>query len=85
VKQVTLHNALLSYHELTQDERYQWPLSTLPYGVLQRLDLPDCLRELAATKRLSVVDPWNARMQTWPREKLTEHLQSLGLEKLDVR
>lgn len=85
VKQVTLHNALLSYHELTQDDRYQWPLSTLPYGVLQRLDLPDCLRELAATKRLSVVDPWNARMQTWPREKLAAHLQSLGLEKLDVK
>ena len=85
VKQVTLHNALLSYHELTQDDRYQWPLSTLPYGVLQRLDLPDCLRELAATKRLSVVDPWNARMQAWPREKLAAHLQSLGLEKLEVR
>lgn len=85
VKQVTLHNALLSYHELTQDDRYQWPLSTLPYGILQRLDLPDCLRELAANKRLSVVDPWNARMQVWPREKLAAHLQSLGLEKLEVR
>ncbi len=85
VKRVTLHNALLSYHELTQDDRYQWPLSTLPYGVLQRLDLPDCLRELAATKRLNVVDPWNARMQAWPREKLAAHLQSLGLEKLDVK
>lgn len=85
VKQVTLHNALLSYHELTEDDRYQWPLSTLPYGILQRLDLPDCLRELAATKRLSVVDPWNARMQAWPREKLSAHLQALGLEKLDVK
>lgn len=85
VKQVTLHNALLSYHELTQDERYQWPLSTLVYGVLQRLDLSDCLRELAGTKRLSIVDPWNARMQVWPREKLAAHLQSLGLEKLEVR
>lgn len=84
VKQVTLHNALLSYHELTQDDRYQWPLSTLPYGILQRLDLPDCLRELAATKRLSIVDPWNARMQVWPREQLFEHLQALGLEKLKV-
>lgn len=85
VKQVTLHNALLSYHELTEDDRYQWPLSMLPYGILQRLDLPDCLRELAATKRLSVVDPWNARMQVWPREKLSAHLQALGLEKLEIR
>lgn len=85
VKQVTLHNALLSYHELTQDDRYQWPLSTLPYGILQRLDLPDCLRELVATKRLNVVDPWNARMQVWPREKLAGHLPSLGLEKLEIR
>lgn len=85
VKQVTLHNALLSYHELTEDDRYQWPLSTLPYGILQRLDLPDCLRELAATKRLSIVDPWDARMQVWPREKLSAHLQALRLEKLDVK
>jgi len=85
VKQVTLHNALLSYHELTQDDRYQWPFSTLVHGILQRLDLPDCLRELAATKRLGIVDPWNARMQTWPREKVPAHLLSLGLEKLDVK
>ncbi len=85
VKQVTLHNALLSYHELTQDDRYQWPLSTLPYGILQRLDLPDCLRELVATKRLNVVDPWNARMQVWPREKLAALLPSLGLETLGIR
>lgn len=85
VKQVTLHNALLSYHELTEDDRYQWPLSTLPFGILQRLDLPDCLRELSATKRLSVVDPWDARMQLWQRDKLSAHLQMLELEKLDVK
>ncbi len=85
VKRVTLHNALLSYHELTQDDRYQWPLSTLVYGILQRLDLPDCLRELAATKRLSIFDPWDARMQLWRRDKLSAHLQMLGLEKLDIK
>ncbi len=85
VKQVTLHNALLSFHELTEDERYQWPLSTMVYGILQQLDLPDCLRELATTKRLTIVDPWNARMQSWQREKLTANLQSLGLENLEIR
>ncbi len=85
VKQVTLHNALLSYHELTLDDRYQWPLSTMPYGVLPRLDMPDCLRELAGTKRLTVVDPWNARMQPWKREQLTAHVQALGLEQIEVR
>jgi hypothetical protein len=85
VKQVTLHNALLSYHELTQEPRYLWPLSTMVYGILQRTDLPDCLRELAAAKRLTVIDPWDARMQLWRREKLGAHLASLGLEKLEVR
>ena len=85
VKQVTLHNALLSFHELTQDDRYQWPLSTMPYGVLPRLDLPDCLRELAATKRLTVVDPWNSRMQLWNRDKLARHLESLGLSQIELR
>lgn len=85
VKQVTLHNMLLSYYELAQFDKYLWPLSTMIYGVLQYLDLPDCLRELAVTKRLSIIDPWNARRRLWEKEKLPAHLQALGLENLDVR
>jgi dienelactone hydrolase len=85
VTQVTLHNALLSYYELVEDPRYSWPLSAMVYGILNRLDLPDCLRELAATKKLAVVDPWNSRMQPWQKSQLAEHLGRLGLGKIEVR
>jgi len=84
VKQVTLHNALLSYQGLTEDPRYDWPLSAMIYGVLENLDLPDILRELAATKKLTVVDPWNSRRQVWHREKLSEHLNRFGLGKIEI-
>ncbi len=84
VKQVTLHNGLLSYHELTQDPRYAWPLSAMVFGVLKHFDLPDCLRDLAASKQLKLVDPWNSRMQLWAKEKLAPHLESLGLAELPV-
>ncbi|MCX8036669.1 MAG: acetylxylan esterase [Candidatus Sumerlaeia bacterium] len=85
VRQVTLHNALLSYHELTQDERYAWPLSSMVFGILRHFDLSDCLRELAATKKLTLVNPWNSRMELWDKEKLASHLKALRLEKAEVR
>jgi pimeloyl-ACP methyl ester carboxylesterase len=85
VAQVTLHNALLSYHELTEEPRYDWPLSAMVFGVLEKTDLPDALRELAASKRLAVVDPWDSRMRTWKKEKLGAHLAALGLDGLRVQ
>ena len=85
VRRVTLHNALLSYHELTQAPLQRWPLSVLVGGILKHFDLPDCLRELAARKELTVVAPWNARMRPWPRRRLRDHLKSLGLAGVKVR
>jgi dienelactone hydrolase/pimeloyl-ACP methyl ester carboxylesterase len=85
VAQVTLHNALLSYHELTQRPRYDWPLSSLVFGILEKTDLPDALRKLAASKRLTVVDPWDGRMRPWKKERLGAHLAALGLDGLKVK
>lgn len=60
VQRVTLHNALLSYHELTQVPVQSWPLSALVPGILKDFDLPDCHRMLRG-KALVVKTPWNAR------------------------
>ncbi len=79
VTAVTLHNGLLSYHELTQTPVYKWPLSAMVFGVLEEFDLPDCLRELAGNKRLTLVKPWDADMRTWRKDRLPAHLESLGL------
>ena len=59
VVQVTLKNALTSYAEIAESERYQWPLAALLPGVLARFDLPDCYRALTA-KKLRQIDPWGA-------------------------
>lgn len=85
VEQVTLHNALLSYHELTQTPRYSWPLSAMVFGILKSFDLPDCLRELATRKKLTVINPWDSQMRPWPKGKLGEHLKALGLDMVEVR
>ena len=52
VTQVTLKESLDSYASLAEDEDYKWPLSSFVPGVLSRLDLPDCYRELMPTKKL---------------------------------
>jgi hypothetical protein len=83
VKRVTLHNALLSYHELTQVPVQSWPLSSLARGALQDFDLPDCYRALAG-KRLTLVAPWDSQMRPWRRVPLGRHLKALGLERLKV-
>jgi dienelactone hydrolase len=59
VVQVTLKNALASYQAVAEAEDYAWPLSCLLPGVLQKFDLPDCYRDLAA-KKLKLIDPWDA-------------------------
>jgi len=63
VRRVTLRNSLRSYHELTQVDVYRWPLSSLVEGVLNDFDLPDCHRLLRRTRRLRLVDPWDAMMK----------------------
>jgi len=84
VKRVTLHNALLSYHELTQTPVYRWPLSSLVPGLLREFDLPDCLRELKK-KRLRLVEPWDARQRRWKGDTLRAHLKELGLGGMRVK
>jgi hypothetical protein len=63
VKRVTLHNALRSYHELTQVPVQSWPLSSLVPGVLKDFDLPDCYRLLRARKGLRLLQPWDSQMR----------------------
>jgi dienelactone hydrolase len=55
VTQVTLKEGLTSYTAIAQSEDYNWPLSALPPGILAHLDLPDCYRELAQTKKLQLL------------------------------
>ena len=57
VTQVTLKNALTSYAAIAESEDYKWPLATLLPGVLEKFDLPDCYRALAA-KQLTQLEPW---------------------------
>jgi hypothetical protein len=59
VKQVTLKNALTSFSDMAETERYKWPLSSMVPGVLRSFDLPDCYRVLAG-KKLRLIEPWNA-------------------------
>jgi pimeloyl-ACP methyl ester carboxylesterase len=59
VKQVTLKHALTSYSDVAESEEYNWPLSSFVPGVLERFDLPDCYRALAA-KQLRQIEPWGA-------------------------
>ena len=84
VKRVTLKNALLSYHDLTQVPVQSWPLSSLPFGVLRHGDLPDCYRALAP-KRLTIVEPWTSQMRVWKPDALRRHVKTLGLGARCVR
>lgn len=59
VSQVTLKHAPISYADIAETEKYNWPLSAFLPGVLQRLDLPDCYRALEG-KKLRQIEPWNA-------------------------
>ena len=56
---VTLKNALTSYSTVAESTEYRWPLALLVPGVLERFDLPDCYRALAA-KGLRQIDPVGA-------------------------
>ena len=57
VVQVTLKNALRSYADVAESEKYDWPLSALVPEVLMRFDLPDCYQALEA-KHLRQIETW---------------------------
>ena len=78
VKRVTLKNALLSFHELTQTDVYDWPASSLPWEPLPHFDLPDLYRALRR-KHFAIEEPWDARMKPWTKARLLKHAKSLGL------
>ncbi|MFW6059260.1 MAG: alpha/beta hydrolase family protein [Phycisphaeraceae bacterium] len=78
VTQVTLKNPLLSFHELTQEPVFGWPLSSLPWGVLHKFDLPDCYRMLAK-KKLRLVEPWNGQMRAMDRPAARAAMREHGL------
>ncbi len=84
VKQVTLKNALLSFHELTQAPVQSWPLSSMPAAGLNAFDLPDCFR-LLSKKSLRIVAPWDRQMEVWDSGKVRSHLKQLGIEAKLVR
>jgi hypothetical protein len=57
VKQVTLKNAMTSYHQLAVSEDFKWPLSALVPNALHRFDLDDCYRTLES-KGLKQIEMW---------------------------
>jgi cephalosporin-C deacetylase-like acetyl esterase len=55
---VRLINYLPGYQTIIDSPLYNWPVSTMPRGILKYFDLPDIYRAL--DKRLSKKDPWGA-------------------------
>lgn len=58
---VSLVNYLPSYRMLAEETPSHWPLSSMLRGCLAKFDLPDVYRALG--KRLTLKDPWDAKMQ----------------------
>lgn len=61
VRAVTLKHALTSYSDVAEAQDYDWPLSSFIPSVLEKFDLPDCYRALAA-KALRQIEPRGAKM-----------------------
>ena len=61
VDHVTLLNVPPSYHAWTQVPLVDWPAANGMVGVLQHLDLDDCLRALG--ERVTCRDPWGPHME----------------------
>lgn len=59
VVQVTLKNALASFHEVAVTEDYKWPYAMLPPNVLAHFDLPECHAALQ-NRNLRLLEPWGA-------------------------
>jgi pimeloyl-ACP methyl ester carboxylesterase len=62
VKQVTLKNAFTSYAAVAESVTYKMPVSLMPFGVLERFDLPDVYAALSS-KKLRQIEPWNERAE----------------------
>jgi dienelactone hydrolase len=77
ITHLSLQEVPLSYEEIAVDEDYQWPLSAMVWGILKKLDLPDCYRALG--RRLSISNPWDSRMQPIPPRQAAQRLRELGL------
>jgi len=60
VSQVTLKQGLTSYTAIAESEYYNWPLSSFVPGILAKLDLPDCYRELENARKLRLIDAQGA-------------------------
>jgi pimeloyl-ACP methyl ester carboxylesterase len=78
-RHVTLVNALLSYHELTQVPMYAWPASSMVRGALTAFDLPDCMAALGG--RLTLIAPWDARQRPIPPRLAARRIRELGLRR----
>lgn len=74
---LTLQQVPLSYEAFAVDEDYRWPLSGMVWGILNKLDLPDCFRALG--KRLTIIEPCNSRMEPLPAREAQRRLRELGL------
>lgn len=59
VTQITLKNALSSFHELAMHEDQKWPNAFMLPHALEHFDLPDCYAELQSRK-LQLIEPWGA-------------------------
>lgn len=59
VRQVTLKNALTSFHDIATHDDYQWPYAVMLPAVLAHFDLPDCYAELKS-RNLRSLEPWTA-------------------------
>lgn len=57
---VKLINYLPSYQLLIEAQRYRWPLSVMPRGILEYFDLPDLYDALGS--RLEKREPWHELM-----------------------
>jgi dienelactone hydrolase/pimeloyl-ACP methyl ester carboxylesterase len=59
VKQVTLKNAPVSFHDIATNEDYKWPYAALLPNALELFDLPQCYHALKS-KKLVNMEVWTA-------------------------
>jgi dienelactone hydrolase/pimeloyl-ACP methyl ester carboxylesterase len=83
VTSVTLQNAPLSYHAMTQRPLVTWPVACFVRGVLAHFDLPDIYRALG--RRVKLVQPWDHLMRPLRGAKLKNALAEAGLPAKLVR
>jgi dienelactone hydrolase len=74
---VTLHNAPLSYHAMTQVALVAWPVASMARGALSHFDLPDVYRALG--RRLTLREPWDPAMKPLRGRQLQRSLRAAGL------